>query len=327
MKIGPYELTNNLILAPMAGVTDRPFRQICKGFGAGMAVSEMVSANPTLRKNKRTLLKADHCGEIEPIAIQILGADPSQMAAAARYNAEKGAQIIDINMGCPAKKVCNTAAGSALLRDPRLVEKILNAVVTAVDVPVTLKIRTGWDKDHRNALSISKIAENCGIQALTIHGRTRACGFSGEAEFETIAQVKQSLKIPVIANGDIDSPEKAKLVLQITDADAIMIGRAAQGRPWIFQEIAHYLQDNQKLVPISSLALLNVVKAHLQSLYEFYGAETGVRIARKHIGWYLKKHHNVAPEVLKIINQKELPEEQLDFVESLLDKTKMGLAA
>lgn len=320
MEIGPYTLQNNLILAPMAGVTDRPFRQLCKRFGAGMAVSEMVSANPLLRNNKRTLLKLDHCGESEPITVQIFGADPAQMAESAKYNVDKGAQIIDINMGCPAKKVCNTAAGSALLRKENLVGRILDAVVAAVDVPVTLKIRTGWDKDNRNALSIAALAENAGIKALAIHGRTRACGYSGVAEFETITQVKQCVQIPIIANGDIDSAEKAKLVLQITGADAIMIARAAQGRPWIFQEIGYYLEHNQKLAPISLAAFLNIIKIHLAELYEFYGPVTGVRIARKHIGWYLKKNGFVSPGTFKFINHAESPMQQLELVEVLLEQ-------
>ncbi len=327
MQIGPYKLSNNLILAPMAGVTDRPFRQLCKKFGAGMAVSEMVSANPLLRNNKRTLLRLDHCGESQPIAVQILGADPAQMAEAAKYNADKGAQIIDINMGCPAKKVCNAAAGSALLRDEKLVGSILDAVVAAVDVPVTLKIRTGWDKDSRNAVRIAALAEKAGIKALAIHGRTRACGFSGVAEFETITQVKQCVQIPVIANGDIDSPEKAKLVLQITGADAIMIARAAQGRPWIFQEISYFLKHNHRLAPLSFADFLNIIKIHLAELYEFYGPETGVRIARKHIGWYLKKNRVVSPEAIKFINQAESPMQQLKLVEALLEQQQKGLAA
>ncbi|HEY8219413.1 MAG TPA: tRNA dihydrouridine synthase DusB, partial [Methylobacter sp.] len=241
MQIGPYQLKNNLILAPMAGVSDRPFRELCKQFGAGLTVSEMVASNPALSRHKRTLLKTDHSGETGIRSVQILGTDPGQMADAAKLNAQKGAQIIDINMGCPAKKVCSVAAGSALLRDEALVKRILDAVVNAVDIPVTLKIRTGWDLHSRNAVEIAQIAENAGIAALTIHGRTRACKFDGQAEHETLKKVKQTISIPVIANGDIDSPEQAQFVLHSTGADAIMIGRAAQGNPWLFSQISHFI--------------------------------------------------------------------------------------
>lgn len=311
----------------MAGITDRPFRQLCREFGAGMAVSEMVSANPMLRKNKRTLLKADHDGELEPRIVQIVGADPLQMAEAGRYNADQGAQIIDINMGCPAKKVCNAAAGSALLRNEQLVSEILKAVVNAVDLPVTLKIRTGWDKQNRNARRIAKIAEDAGVRALTIHGRTRACGFSGNAEFETIREVKQEINIPVIANGDIDTPQKAKLVLQITGADAIMIGRAAQGQPWIFREIQHYLNKNHLLEKPCNKQLQLLVNAHLEQLYEFYGEVTGVRIARKHIGWYLKKNLAVSAGTVKKINEAADPQQQMKRVNNVFEQTENGLAA
>jgi tRNA-dihydrouridine synthase B len=290
MRIGTYQLANNLILAPMAGVTDRPFRQLCKQLGAGMAVSEMVSSNSLLWGSAKTQRRADHRGETEPKSVQIAGADPQMMADAARHNAEQGAQIIDINMGCPAKKVCNVMAGSALLQDEPLVKRIVEAVVQAVDIPVTLKIRTGWDTQHRNAVEVARIAEQAGIAALSIHGRTRACQYKGEAEYDTIAEVKQRVSIPVIANGDIDSPEKAKYVLDYTGADAIMIGRAAQGRPWIFREIRHFLDTGRHLAEPGAEEVRDILVDHLKNLYEFYGEFTGVRIARKHISWYSKGH-------------------------------------
>jgi len=288
MQIGPYTLSNNLIVAPMAGVTDRPFRQLCKSMGAGMAVSEMVSSNSLLWGSEKTLRRADHTGEVDPISVQIAGADPLMMAEAARYNVERGAQIIDINMGCPAKKICNVMAGSALLQNEMLVGRILDAVVSAVDVPITLKIRTGWDKQHRNALSVARIAESAGVRAIAIHGRTRACAYTGNAEYDTIAAVKSEVRIPVIANGDITTPEKVKQVLEYTGADAVMIGRAAQGRPWIFREISHYLATGQHL-PLPDVSEIHrVLIKHLHDLYDFYGEYSGVRIARKHISWYTK---------------------------------------
>ena len=283
-----FQLRNNLFVAPMAGVTDRPFRQLCKQLGAGLAVSEMVTSNSLLYGSAKTRRRANHDGEVEPISVQIAGADPAMMAEAAKYNVDEGAQIIDINMGCPAKKVCNVMAGSALLQNEALVERILDAVVQAVSVPVTLKIRTGWDKSHRNALSILKVAERAGVRALAIHGRTRACGYSGDAEYETIAAVKAEARIPIIANGDITSPEKAKQVLDATGADAVMIGRAAQGRPWIFREIAHFLATGEKLPAPRVDEIHPLLRGHLAELYDFYGAETGVRVARKHISWYTK---------------------------------------
>ena len=289
MQIGSHILKNNLIVAPMAGVTDRPFRQLCKRLGAGLAVSEMVAANPSLRATHKSRLRADHQGEVEPISVQIAGADPEWMADAAKHNVDQGAQIIDINMGCPAKKVCNLAAGSALLKDEALVGRILDAVVGAVAVPVTLKIRTGWDPHQRNAVRVARIAQSAGVRALAVHGRTRACGFTGQAEYETIAAVKSQVGIPVVANGDVDSPEKAKRVLEKTQADAIMIGRAAQGRPWIFREIAHYLASGQKLPPPEVSEVRRLLLDHLNALYAFYGEALGVRIARKHIGWYTKE--------------------------------------
>jgi len=272
----------------MAGVTDRPFRQLCKAMGAGMAVSEMVASNSLLWGSEKTRRRANHEGEADPISVQIVGADPAMLAAAARYNVDQGAQIIDINMGCPAKKICNVFAGSALMQDEVLVDRILAAVVGAVNVPVTLKIRTGWDRSHRNALRIARIAEERGIRAIAVHGRTRACGFSGDAEYDTIADVKRSVGIPVIANGDIGTPEKAREVLRHTGADAIMIGRAAQGRPWIFREIAHYLATGTKLPAPETREIHRVLLAHLDDLYGFYGEPTGVRVARKHISWYTK---------------------------------------
>ncbi|MEO5574066.1 MAG: tRNA dihydrouridine synthase DusB [Gammaproteobacteria bacterium] len=288
MNIGPYKLNNNLVLAPMAGVTDRPFRQLCKNLGAGMAVSEMVSSNSLLWGSQKTLRRANHEGETEPRSVQIAGADPAMMALAAKYNADNGAQIIDINMGCPAKKVCNVMAGSALLQDETLVTRILEACVKAVDVPVTLKIRTGWDKDHRNGVAIARIAEDIGIQALAIHGRTRACAYQGEAEYDTIAAIKASVQIPIIANGDIRTPEQAKFVLDYTHADGIMLGRAAQGRPWIFGIINHYLATGETLADPDIISIREIMLGHLHNLYEFYGEHTGVMMARKHVSWYSK---------------------------------------
>ncbi len=289
MHIGPHRLKNRLIVAPMAGVTDRPFRQLCKRLGAGMAVSEMVTSNSLLYGSAKTARRANHDGEVDPISVQIAGADPAMLAQAARHNADRGAQIIDINMGCPAKKVCNVMAGSALLQDETLVGRILDAVVKAVpEVPVTLKIRTGWDREHRNARNILKIGENAGVQALAIHGRTRACGYTGEAEYDTIKAVKAEAKIPVIANGDITTPEKAQRVLDYTGADAIMIGRAAQGRPWIFREIEHFLATGEHLPEPEIAEIHSLLLGHLHDLYAFYGELTGVRVARKHISWYTR---------------------------------------
>ncbi len=288
MQIGPYTLQNRLILAPMAGVTDRPFRRLCRRYGAALAVSEMISANPALRHDRKTLLRTDHLGEDGLRSVQILGNDPAAMAETARINTDRGAQIIDINMGCPAKKVCNKAAGSALLRDERLVGQILEAVVAATPAPVTLKIRTGWDPDNRNATRIARIAEEAGIQALTVHGRTRACGFSGTAEYRTIQAVKQAAKIPVIANGDIDSPTKALAVLDVTGADAVMIGRAALGQPWIFGAMAAALSQTPAPGTPNLTEIRNLMLEHVQELHAFYGEHQGLRIARKHVGWYLK---------------------------------------
>ncbi len=271
----------------MAGVTDRPFRQLCKRMGAGMAVSEMVASDSRLWATEKSLRRGDHTGEVDPIVVQIAGAAPEMMAEAAQYNVDKGAHIIDINMGCPAKKVCKVDAGSALMKDELLVARILVAVVNSVSVPVTLKIRTGWDREHKNALTIARIAEECGIQSLAVHGRTRSDLYDGVAEYDTIRAVKQSVKIPVVANGDIDSPEKARWVLAYTGCDAVMIGRAAQGRPWIFREIAHYLETGKHLAPPSYAEIHAIASTHLRELHTFYGDYKGVRIARKHIGWYL----------------------------------------
>jgi tRNA-dihydrouridine synthase B len=288
MRIGAHALANGLFVAPMAGITDRPFRRLARRFGAALAVSEMVSSRPELRHSRKTRLRLDHAGETGPISVQIVGADPQMLADAARFNVAHGADIIDINMGCPAKKVCNTAAGSALLSDESLVKRILEAVVAAVDVPVTLKIRTGPAPRRRNALAIALIAESAGIQALVIHGRTRDCMFEGRAEYETIAEVKSRVRIPVIANGDIATPEEAKRVLELTGADGIMIGRAAQGRPWLFREIAHYLATGERLAPPPAREIGAVLGEHLEGLYSLYGGEHGARVARKHIGWTVR---------------------------------------
>jgi len=313
MRVGSRTLRNNLFVAPMAGVTDRPFRQLCKKFGAGLAVSEMVASNSLLWGSQKTRRRANHEGEVDPISVQIAGADPEMMAEAARYNVAQGAQIIDINMGCPAKKVCNAMAGSALLKDETLVGRILEAVVKAVDVPVTLKFRTGWDAGNRNALKVTRIAEECGVQLLSLHGRTRACGFSGRAEYDTIREVKRSTRLPVVANGDIATPEEAKQVLEHTGADGIMIGRAAQGRPWIFREIEHYLSTGERLPPPLVSEIHAVLVAHLEELYAFYGRETGVKVARKHISWYTKGLAGSA-SFRHRMNQLETCEEQRDEV-------------
>ncbi len=318
MRIGPYTLSSPVILAPMAGVTDLPFRRLCRKFGAGLAVSEMITSRPRLQSHPRTRLRVDHSGEPPPRSIQILGVEPKEMAECARRNVDAGAQIIDINMGCPAKKVCRVAAGSALLRDEKKVASILEAVVSAVAVPVTLKIRTGWDTRNKNAIGIAKIAENSGIQALAIHGRTRACGFQGKAEYDTIAEVKCSVKIPVIANGDIDSAAKAKRVLAITGADAVMIGRAAQGRPWLFREISQVLRNEVPSFGVNREEIVNTVIGHLVSLHEFYGPQQGVRIARKHINWYLS-HLGLAKESWRFILGLSDAWTQLQQVEKLLN--------
>ena len=290
MQIGPYRIDPPLVLAPMAGVTDKPFRLLCKRMGAGLAVSEMTTSDARLWRSAKSRARMDHAGEPEPVSVQIAGSDPRLLAEAARHNAAQGAQIIDINMGCPARKVCNAWAGSALLQDEPLVARILAAVVAAVDVPVTLKIRTGWDREHRNALRIARIAEDAGIAALAVHGRTRADKYEGEAEYETIAAVKAAARIPVIANGDIATPQRARAVLAATGADALMIGRGAQGRPWIFRRIARYLADDTLLPEPGPEEVCAILCGHLRALYDFHGEEAGVRIARKHLGWYVRDH-------------------------------------
>jgi len=321
-RIGPYQLKNNLITAPMAGITDRPFRQLCKKMGAGMAVSEMVTSNSLLYGSAKTHRRANHEGEVAPISVQIAGSIPAMMAEAARHNVDNGAQIIDINMGCPAKKICNVMAGSALLQDEPLVARILEAVVAAVPgTPITLKIRTGWDKAHKNALAILHLAEESGIQALAIHGRTRACGYSGEAEYETIAAVKAEARIPIIANGDINTPEKAQFVLETTGADALMIGRAAQGRPWLFREIAHFLATGEKLPAPEVAEIHDVLLTHLDDLYRFYGDLGGVRMARKHIAWYTRGLADSASFRLSL-NQLENTGEQLDAVNDFFSRAR-----
>ncbi len=325
MHIGPYKLDNNLFLAPMAGVTDRPFRQLCKKLGAGMAVSEMVSSNSLLWGSKKTLRRANHDGETEPRSVQIAGADPELMAQAARHNVDRGAQIIDINMGCPAKKICNVYAGSALLQDEILVGNILESVVNAVNVPVTLKIRTGWDRDNRNAVNVARIAESSGIQLLAIHGRTRACMYKGDAEYETIAAVKAATKLPIIANGDIKSPEKARQVLALTKADGLMIGRAAQGYPWIFREISHYLETGEKLAPPSVTEVSDTLLTHLENLYAFYGEFTGVRMARKHISWYSKGLRH-GGQFRATVNRVETTKEQLCVTREFFERQSAFVA-
>ena len=291
MQIGPHSLPNRLFVAPMAGVTDRPFRQLCRGFGAGYAVSEMVTSRKDLWHTLKTSRRADHAGEPGPIAVQIAGTDAAMMAEAAQYNIDRGAHIIDINMGCPAKKVCNKWAGSALMQDEALALSIVEAVVAACaphGVPVTLKMRTGWCARVKNALGIARAAESAGVQMVTVHGRTREQGYKGVAEYDTIAAIKAALKIPVVANGDIDSPEKASAVLRATGADALMIGRAAQGRPWIFREVAHFLATGQHLAPPLVLEVRRALLDHLHDHYGLYGEFSGVRSARKHIGWYVR---------------------------------------
>lgn len=322
VKIGPHQIDNPIVLAPMAGVTDRPFRQLCKNLGAGLAVSEMVGANSLIHGSEKTKRRANHEGETRPCSVQIVGADPDMMAEAARYNEANGAEIIDINMGCPAKKVCNTLSGSALLRDEPLVARILNAVVGAVNIPVTLKIRTGWDSNSRNGVNIAKMAQDCGIQALAVHGRTRSCMFNGEAEYETIREIKQNISIPVFANGDIGTPEKAKWVLEQTGADGLMIGRAAQGRPWIFNEIIHFLQNNEMLEAPSIATVHDLMINHMKNLYAFYGEKRGVLVTRKHVSWYSKGQRN-GSSFRHAFNQLETAEEQLGSAE-LFFQSLMG---
>jgi tRNA-dihydrouridine synthase B len=330
MKIGSISLPNNLFVAPMAGVTDRPFRQLCKRLGAGYAVSEMIASNAMLWNSAKTLRRANHDGEVEPIAVQIAGADPLTMAKAALLNIDRGAQIIDINMGCPAKKVCNVASGSALLKNEPLVAEILQTVVNSVKqhhphVPVTLKMRTGWDRDNKNALTIAKIAVESGIDMLTIHGRTKADLYKGEAEYDTIAAVKAHVSIPIVANGDITDPLKAAQVLKATHADALMIGRAAQGKPWLFREITHYLTTGELLPPPKVAEIQAIMNDHLIDHYEFYGAYAGVRTARKHIAWYckgLRGSHHFRHHMNTIDNCQEQLKAVNDFFDGLKEHSE-----
>lgn len=318
MNIGPHSLRNNVFVAPMAGVTDRPFRQLCKQLGAGYAVSEMAASDPRLWASEKTSRRTNHDGEMEPKAVQIAGADPAVLAACAKFNVDRGAQIIDINMGCPVKKVCNSWCGSALLQNEKLVAEILEAVVAAVNVPVTLKFRTGWDRQNRNALTIAKMAEASGIAMLTLHGRTRIDGYGGEAEYETIAAVKAAVAIPVVANGDITTPEKAKAVLAATGADAVMIGRAAQGRPWIFREITHFLRTGEYLPAPQVAEVRALMNEHLQAHYAFYGEFMGLRTARKHIGWYVRDLAG-GEAFRQRMNRLESCDEQLTAVDAFFE--------
>jgi tRNA-dihydrouridine synthase B len=310
MYIGPHRIDPPIALAPMAGVTDKPFRQLCKKLGAGLAVSEMTTSDPRLWTTRKSLHRMDHAGEPDPVSVQIAGYDPAMLADAARYNVDHGAQIIDINMGCPAKKVCNVYAGSALLQDEPLVARILAATVQAANVPVTLKIRTGWNRDNRNGVRVARIAQDSGIAALAVHGRTRADLYNGDAEYDTIAAIKAAVSIPVFANGDVDTPQKARAVLDCTKADGLLIGRAAQGRPWIFREIAHYFATGNVLAPPSPDEVCTILVEHLENLYGFYGEQAGVRIARKHLGWYAKDRAENA-NFRAVVNRAETANEQL----------------
>ena len=325
MRIGPHAIEPNVVLAPMAGVTDKPFRQLCKRLGAGLAVSEMTTSDPRFWNTRKSRTRMDHDGEPDPISVQIAGTVPQVMAEAARHNAGHGAQVIDINMGCPAKKVCNAWAGSALMQDEALVARILEAVVNAVEVPVTLKIRTGWDACHRNAPAIARIAQDSGIAALAVHGRTRDQQYTGRAEYDTIAAIKADLSIPVIANGDIDSPRKALAVLRHTGADAVMVGRAAQGRPWIFREIAHFLATGDTLPEPSLAEIRDILIAHLHALHAFYGEQAGVRIARKHLGWYAKDRPENAA-FRSVVNRAETAQMQLRLTGDYFDALVAGVA-
>ena len=325
MRIGPYAIEPNVILAPMAGVTDKPFRLLCKRLGAGLAVSEMTTSDPRFWNTRKSRHRMDHAGEPDPVSVQIAGTEPAVMAEAARHNAAEGAQIIDINMGCPAKKVCNAWAGSALMQDEALVGRILDAVVAAVDVPVTLKIRTGWDAGHRNAPAIARIAQDSGIAALAVHGRTRDQHYTGQAEYDTIAAIKASVRIPVVANGDIDSPRKALQVLRHTGADAVMVGRAAQGRPWIFREIAHFLATGAPMPEPTLAEVRDILLAHLEALHAFYGEQAGVRIARKHLGWYAKdRPENAAFRA--VVNRADSAGAQLQLTRDYFDALAAGVA-
>ena len=326
MKIGPFELASPYVLAPMVGVTDAPFRRLCRRFGAGMTTSEMTTADIRLWTTAKSQRRLDLDLDAEPVAVQIAGSEPRQMAIAAQACVDRGAQIIDINMGCPAKKVCRKLAGSALLHDERLVARILETVVTAVTVPVTLKIRTGWDRVHRNGLTIATIAEQCGIQALAVHGRTRACRYSGDAEYETIAQIKNAVSIPVIANGDITTPEKSLEVLRLTNADGLMIGRGAQGRPWIFSDLLDFAAGNGEKVSLEKINLRAIMLDHLEEMHRFYGEATGVRVARKHLTWYCKHLVNAGEFRFRVV-RVDRATEQLRLVEEYFDQFDGGVSA
>jgi len=325
MKIGPYELSSPFVLAPMVGVTDAPFRQICRRFGAGLTTSEMTTADISLWQTAQSRRKLDIDLDAEPIAVQIAGSEPEQMAIAAQACVERGAQIIDINMGCPAKNVCKKLAGSALLQDEKLVAAILEAVVAAVTVPVTLKMRTGWDKEHRNGARIARIAEQSGIQSLAVHGRTRQCRYKGEAEFETIARIKQQVGIPVFANGDITTLEKSLEVLRLTNADGLMIGRGAQGRPWIFRELLAFHQDGQKIVPLEKNELRDTMLGHLKELHRFYGESVGVRVARKHLTWYSRQLVNAGEFRYQAV-RAERAKEQIRLIREYFDREDGGIS-
>jgi tRNA-dihydrouridine synthase B len=325
LKIGPYELASPFVLAPMAGVTDAPFRRLCRRFGAGMTTSEMTTADTSLWQTPKSRHRLDLDLNAEPVAVQIAGSEPEQLAIAARACVKRGAQIIDINMGCPAKKVLKKQAGSALLRDEKLVEEILSAVVAAVDVPVTLKIRTGWDTDSRNGVSVARIAEDCGVQALAIHGRTRACQYKGDAEYETIARIKNAISIPVIANGDIGTLEKSLEVLRLTRADGLMIGRGAQGRPWIFRELGQILNDDASITPLEKNELRDTMLDHLNDMHRFYGDTTGVRMARKHLTWYCKNLLNADDFRYQVV-RVDSASEQIRLTEEYFDRDDGGIS-
>jgi tRNA-dihydrouridine synthase B len=325
MQIGPYKLPSPFVLAPMAGVTDTPFRKLCRRFGAGMTTSEMTTADTSLWQTAKSRHRLDLDLDAEPVAVQIAGSEPDQLATAARACVERGAQIIDINMGCPAKKVCKRLAGSALLRDEKLVEDILTTVVTAVDVPVTLKIRTGWDPENKNGVEIARIAEQCGVQALAIHGRTRACRYRGQAEYDTIARIKETISIPVIANGDITSIEKSLEVLRLTNADGLMIGRGAQGRPWIFQELMNGLQNRSVLPPLAKNQLRDIMLGHLEDMHRFYGESTGIRVARKHLTWYCQRLVNADEFRYEVVRVRSA-EEQIELTRKYFDREGGGIS-
>ena len=325
LVIGPYELPSPFVLAPMAGVTDKPFRALCRRFGAGMTTSEMTTADTALWQSAKSRHRLDLDLDTAPVTVQIAGSDPAQMATAARACVERGAQIIDINMGCPARKVCRKLAGSALLRDEALVGAILEAVVAAVDVPVTLKTRTGWDHEHRNAPAVARIAEDAGIAALTIHGRTRADKYRGNAEYETIAEVKRRVSIPVIANGDIASFEKSLEVWELTQADGMMIGRAAQGQPWIFAKLNAELAGQSSFAPLEKNDLRDMMLDHLSELHRFYGESTGVRVARKHLTWYCENLVNTEQYRSRVV-RVDSASEQLALTAEYFDRDDGGIA-